>query len=149
MTKYRFHIGDIVKAVGNPAKAPVIGKVLSMSTGSGAHWYKIESRGEAYNCREDELEIVRWKKKAMRDQVTLEWRRMDVPPEDGQRCLIWVDDDDLPFPFLEARYAPDDTGGAADAFMVDNGTSGRVYFPGEVIAWSPWRWPNIDREDEE
>lgn len=33
--------------------------------------------------------------------------------------------------------------------MVDNGTSGRVYFPGEVIAWSPWRWPNIDREDEE
>ena len=95
MTKYRFRVGDTVKEKGK--ENGITGQVIGFGRGQGTDWYKIESRGEVYNARDDELELARRKVDASNPYViefsSLLWFRPEHKPYKGELCLLCLEHD--------------------------------------------------------
>ena len=98
MRKYAFRKWDIVRE-RTTAQNPVVGRVIGFGSSAGHDWYKVESGGDVYNCRDDELELIRRGPAGREfppiDENELErflliWRPMSVDPPTGETCAaIW------------------------------------------------------------
>ena len=158
MRKYAFRQGDIVRektdekkpVVGRPVIGrPVIGRVIGCGSSAGHDYYKVESRGEIYNARDDELELVR-RGPAGRDFPSIDenelerflliWRPMSVdPPKDAECLAVWRREDGA----LRERVLRWD----GELWIMEyNGD--KMEFDRELVdAWALWEWPEIDGKE--
>ena len=142
MTRFRFHTGDTVKAGSDPARTPVIGTVTGFSRGQNMNWYRVYARGEVYNCREDELDLVRRKQPVRRD--TLSWYTPALRPEPDERCiLIPKEEDGAEEEVVIGRFSPGIESYEADGFIVEHGAEAGVLFMEDVKLWAAWEWPDV------
>ena len=145
MRKYAFRQGDIVRE-NTTEKNPVVGRVIGCGSSAGHDWYKVASGGDVYNCRDDELELVR-RGPAGRDfppideneleRFVLIWRPMSVDPPKGELCAaVWKTPKD------EDRVSILRWDGEE---WIMRGLDGDEYtFHRETFrAWTLWDWPEI------
>ena len=165
MRKYAFRKGDVVRArsviVGRSVDGEkivipedgktVVGRVLSFGSSAGHDWYKVASGGDVYNCRDDELELIR-RGHAEReippidedeiDRFLLIWRPMSVdPPKDETCAAIWR----TPKGAIRVSVVRWD---GEDWIMED--TDGEEWHLERAVftAWALWEWPEIDQKTE-
>lgn len=92
MTKYRFRPGDRVKP--KEAGAFAFGIVNTAGFGKGSAWYKVEADGgDVFNCREDELELVRRcptfeDNPNVKEMETLVWFTPGEKPGEDENCRL-------------------------------------------------------------
>lgn len=144
MTKFRFHIGDIVKEKGK--KIGVQGEVIGLGRGAGTDWYRIESRGEVYNAQDDELELdpaeVEIKSGASNivELTYLAWYRPEKKPYEGELCLLCLEHD------------PDDTWTArfdGEVWQAEIAEGCTVPIdPSMVRCWAAYRPPVVPEREE-
>lgn len=149
MRKYAFRQGDIVREKTTERK-PVIGRVLSCGSSAGHDYYKLESHGEIYNARDDELELIR-RGHAGREfppinedeieRFLLIWRPMSVdPPKDAECLAVWRREDGA----LREHVLRWD---GEHWIMEYNGD--KMEFDREFVdAWTPWTWPGSDGKED-
>ncbi|MBO7404072.1 MAG: hypothetical protein J6V24_03840 [Clostridia bacterium] len=58
MRKYLYKTGQLVRAVDADDTVEIIGRIVSCSCGSGCCWYRVDSYGDLWNVREDEIKEV-------------------------------------------------------------------------------------------
>ena len=59
MRKYLYKVGQLVRAVdADDETVEIVGRIVSCSCGSGACWYRVNSYGDLWNVREDEIREV-------------------------------------------------------------------------------------------
>ena len=147
MRKYAFRQGDIVREKTDEKK-PVVGRVIGCGSSAGHDYYKVESRGEIYNARDDELVLVRRGPAGHEfppiDENELErflliWRPMSVdPPKDAECMAVWRRGDGALREHV-LRW------GGELWIMEYNGD--KMEFEREfVVAWALWEWPEIDQK---
>ena len=150
MRKYAFRKWDIVRE-RTTAQNPVVGRVISFGSSAGHDWYKVASGGDVYNCRDDELVLVR-RGHAEReippmDENELErflliWRPMSVDPPKNEECAaIWK----TPRGALRVsvmRWTGED--------WIMEDMDGEVYYlkRDTFTAWALWEYPEIDQKTE-
>ena len=146
MRKYTFRQGDTVKertAYGRP----IIGRVIGCSSSQEHDYYKIASRGDVYNARDDELELVRRGpakpgKFGLVDQYTLDWYGPDENPAAGEVCMIaWIGLDG------EWRQEIVKWTGEEWQFAPHGDLPGVRIGMDCVDAWAPWEWPELAKPE--
>lgn len=160
MTRYKFHVGDVVRASGDPARKPVIGTVASISAGGGHHWYKVASWREIYNCREDELELLSRRGRRLAAASHLNWYRPeDVMPEDAvatgeipvaKFLIVTIEDEPVRHPELTvASYIPGGEDVPAAFLSLIGAEDLRAWTMDDVLLWAYWIWPDYPDGEEE
>lgn len=147
MRKYTFRKFDLVRE-RTEAQNPVVGRVIGFGSSAGHDWYKVASGGDVYNCRDDELELVR-RGPAGREfppideneieRFLLIWRPMSVDPPKGEECL--------------AAWRRMD-GALREHVLRWDGERWIMEYDGDkmefdrefVVAWTLWEWPEIDQK---
>lgn len=145
-----FRTGDIVKE-RTAEKRPIIGRVLSFGSSTGHDYYKILSRGEVYSARDDELELVRrapskYEKQGLVDQFLLNWYGPEQKPADGEECLVII----LCGGEREIVHMVQKGGMFVFEGYTDMGARYDIplsVLAKRVLAWAPWDWPEIGKED--
>ena len=148
MRKYTFRKYDVVRE-RTAAQNPVVGRVIGFGSSAGHDWYKVASGGDVYNCRDDELELVR-RGPAGREfppideneleRFVLIWRPMSVdPPKDAECLTVWRRWDGA----LREHVLRWD----GERWILEyNGD--KIEFDRESIdAWTLWEWPEIDGKE--
>lgn len=141
MRKYAFRQGDTVKertAYGRP----IIGRVIGCSSSQEHDYYKIASRGDVYNARDDELELVRrapskYARQGLVDQFLLNWYAPEQHPAEGETCLvIWTD-----------YYGSQRVNKAkwnGNEWEMEIELEEKINLgPDMFDAWAPWEWPEL------
>ena len=151
MRKYAFRKFDLVRE-RTEAQNPVVGRVIGFGSSAGHDWYKVASGGDVYNCRDDELELVR-RGPAGRDfppideneieRFVLIWRPMSVDPPKGELCAaVWKTPKD------EDRVSILRWDGE-EWIMRDIDGDEYTFHRETFRAWALWEWPEIDGEEGE
>lgn len=149
MRKYAFRQGDIVREKTDEKK-PVVGRVIGCGSSAGHDYYKVESRGEIYNARDDELVLVRRGPAGREfppiDENELErflliWRPMSVdPPKDEECAVVWTTPRGARRVSV-MRWTGEDW--AAEDVDGDEYHINRDVF----TAWALWEWPETDGKE--
>ena len=145
MRKYAFRKFDLVRE-RTEAQNPVVGRVIGFGSSAGHDWYKVASGGDVYNCRDDELELVR-RGPAGRDfppideneieRFVLIWRPMSVDPPKGELCAaVWKTPKD------EDRVSILRWDGE-EWIMRDLDGDEYTFHRETFRAWTLWDWPEI------
>lgn len=148
MRKYTFRKWDLVRE-RTEAQNPVVGRVIGFGSSAGHDWYKVASGGDVYNCRDDELELVR-RGPAGRDfppideneieRFLLIWRPMSVDPPKGELCAaVWKTPKD------EDRVSILRWDGE-EWIMRDIDGDEYTFHRETFRAWALWEWPDIDQK---
>lgn len=168
MRKYAFRKGDVVRARSGVRRQTVdfselvtkeiitvpedeetvVGRVIGFGSSAGHDWYKVASGGDVWNCRDDELELIRRGPAGHEfppiDENELErflliWRPMSVdPPKDAECLAVWRRENGA----LRERVLRWD----GELWIMEyNGV--KVEFDREFVdAWALWEWPEIDQK---
>lgn len=146
MRKYAFRQGDIVREKTTERK-PVIGRVLSCGSSAGHDYYKLESHGEIYNARDDEITLVRrapnrFEKMGLVDQILLNWYGPDQHPAMKEECLvIWTD--------YEGTRRVDVSVWKGQGWEMELQPGVKAIIGEEMFdAWTPWTWPGSDGKED-
>lgn len=149
MRKYAFRQGDIVREKTDEKK-PVIGRVIGFGFSAGHDWYKVASGGDVYNCRDDELVLVR-RGHAERvippigedeiDRFLLIWRPMSVDPPKGEECaVIWRT--------LRGAIRVSVMRWTGEDWAAEEDDGGKYHVNrGIFSAWALWEWPETDGKE--
>lgn len=161
MRKYAFRKWDIVRArsvivlhalsgenfVIPEDEESIVGRVIGFGSSAGHDWYKVASGGDVYNCRDDELELIR-RGHGERDvqpmdenelkRFLLIWRPMSVDPPKGEFCaVVWKTPKD------EDRVSVLRWDGE-EWIMRDIDGDEYTFHRETFRAWALWEWPEID-----
>ena len=148
MRKYDFRQGDIVREKTDEKK-PVVGRVIGCGSSAGHDYYKVESRGEIYNARDDELELVR-RGPAGREfppidedeieRFLLIWRPMSVdPPKDETCAVIWKT--------LRGAVRVSVMRWTGEDWAAEEDGGVEYHVKRDIfLAWALWEWPEIDQK---
>lgn len=164
MRKYAFRKGDVVRAQsvllgytrdGETVILPtdeesIVGRVIGFGSSAGHDWYKVASGGDVYNCRDDELELVR-RGPAGREfppigedeleRFLLIWRPMSVdPPKDAECAVVWAEK-------IRKICRGDMLRWNGRGWIVDTGAGEFEVDRDSVAAWTLWEWPEIDGKE--
>lgn len=143
MTKFRFRVGDVVREKGK--ENGVTGEVIGFGRGQGTDWYKIESRGEVYNARDDELELARRRVDAsdpnLVEYSSLLWFRPEHKPYRGELCLLCLEHD--PDDAWTARFD-----GEVWQTEIAEGCAAPIE-PSIVRCWASYSPPTLSGEEDE
>lgn len=148
MRKYTFQKFDVVRE-RTAAQNPVVGRVIGFGSSAGHDWYKVASGGDVYNCRDDELELVR-RGPAGREfppideneieRFVLIWRPMSVdPPKDAECAVVWAEK-------IRKICRGDMLRWNGQGWIVDTGAGEFEVDRDSVAAWTLWEWPEIDQK---
>ena len=148
MRKYTFRKWDVVRE-RTAAQNPVVGRVIGFGSSAGHDWYKVASGGDVYNCRDDELELVR-RGPAGREfppideneieRFVLIWRPMSVdPPKDAECAVVWAEK-------IRKICRGDMLRWNGRGWIVDTGAGEFEVDRDSVAAWTLWEWPEIDQK---
>lgn len=149
MRKYDFRKGDIVRE-RTTAQNPVVGRVISFGYSAGHDWYKVASGGDVYNCRDDELELIRRGPAGHEfppiDENELErflliWRPMSVdPPKDETCAVIWKT--------LRGAIRVSVMRWTGEDWAVEEDVGAEYHVKRDIFsAWALWEWPEIDGKE--
>ena len=146
MRKYAFRQGDIVREKTTERK-PVIGRVLSCGSSAGHDYYKLESHGEIYNARDDEITLVRrapnrFEKMGLVGQILLNWYGPDQHPAQEEECLVvWTD--------YEGTRRVDVSVWKGQGWEMELQPGVKAIIGEEMFdAWTPWTWPGSDGKED-
>ena len=126
-------------------RKPIIGRVIGSGSSAEHDFYRIQSKGEIYSARDDEIELVRRAPSkhdaaGLIDKFVLDWYGPDTTPAAGEEYMIaWIG--------LNGEWCEDVArwNGAVWEFAV-RGKSPWMRLGMEVIdAWAPWEWPDVAR----
>lgn len=149
MRKYAFRKWDIVRE-RTTAQNPVVGRVIGFGSSAGHDWYKVASGGDVYNCRDDELELIRRGPAGREippidedeiDRFLLIWRPMSVDPPKGEECAaIWK----TPRGALRVsvmRWTGED-------WVAEEDDGVEYHVKRDIfLAWALWEWPETDGKE--
>lgn len=144
MRKYEFRPGDTVREI-TVDKKPVIGRVIGSGSSAEHDFYRIQSKGEIYSARDDEIELVRRAPSkhdaaGLIDKFTLDWYGPDRTPAAGEECMIaWIG--------LDGEWREDVARWNGEEWeFTARGSSPGTRIGMEVVdAWAPWEWPDVTR----
>ena len=165
MRKYAFRKDDVVRArsviVGRSVDGEkivmpedgktVVGRVIGFGSSAGHDWYKVAYGGDVYNCRDDELELIR-REPAGREippigeneieRFLLIWRPMSMdPPKDEECAVVWTTPRGARRVSV-MRWTGEDW--AAEDVDGDEYHINRDVF----TAWALWEYPEIDQKSD-
>lgn len=146
MRKYEFRIGDVVQEITSE-KNPVRGRVIGSGSSAEHDFYRIQSKGDVYSARDDEIELVRRGpakpgKYGLVDQYTLDWYGRDALPAAGEVCMIaWIG--------LDGEWRQEIVKWTGEEWeFAPHGDLPGVRIGMECVdAWAPWDWPSMARPE--
>lgn len=142
MRKYEFRPGDTVREI-TVDKKPIIGRVIGSGSSAEHDFYRIQSRGEIYSARDDEIELVRRAPSkhdaaGLIDKFVLDWYGPDRTPAAGEECMLaWIGFDG------EWREDVARWNGEEWEFTARGSSPGTRIGMEVVDAWAPWEWPSV------
>ena len=142
MRKYAFRIGDLVREKTADTK-PVIGRVISCGSSAEHDFYKIESHGDTWGARDDELELMRRGHARELGRFLLVWHPMtEDPPKDAECIVIWTRHETGKREFDLMRWNGE---GWVMVLKRFSGLTEEFVIHRDVIdAWSLWEWPETN-----